>query len=183
MFFLADEHGSRIGVTSGARGRAGDRRDRRADSHGRRAGRLLEAGGWRFNTGVHGARRSTSARSPPAAARGRGARRRVQRGPADPAVGARRGDLASKALLERLDPEDAAAVGLEPQRMTYTTVAELPHAARRRCATRGRLRSRAAAAVGEARRGPERPGASPWARPAPCRRRTSWLPPPGSARK
>jgi hypothetical protein len=36
--------------------------------------------------------------------------------------------LASKALLERLDPEDARAVGLEPQRMTYQTVGELPHA-------------------------------------------------------
>jgi hypothetical protein len=36
--------------------------------------------------------------------------------------------LASKAVLERLDPEDAAAIGLEPQRMTYCTVAELPHA-------------------------------------------------------
>jgi hypothetical protein len=36
--------------------------------------------------------------------------------------------LASKALLERLDAEDAEAIGVSPQRMTYTTVAELPHA-------------------------------------------------------
>ena len=73
--------------------------------------------------------------------------------------------------------EVAAAVGLEPQRMTYTTVAELPHAPRSAGATRGRLRSPSCrSSGGEARRGPERPGASPWARPAPCRRRTSGSP-------
>ena len=36
--------------------------------------------------------------------------------------------LASKALLERLDADDAAALGIDPGRMTYSTVAELPHA-------------------------------------------------------
>jgi class 3 adenylate cyclase len=36
--------------------------------------------------------------------------------------------LASKDLLERLDPEDAGALGLDPQRLTYTPLAELPTA-------------------------------------------------------
>lgn len=33
--------------------------------------------------------------------------------------------LASKALMERLDPEDAAALGLDPNRITYTALADL----------------------------------------------------------
>jgi class 3 adenylate cyclase len=36
--------------------------------------------------------------------------------------------LASKALLERLDPQDAVALGLRPERMTYVPLAELPTA-------------------------------------------------------
>jgi class 3 adenylate cyclase len=36
--------------------------------------------------------------------------------------------LASKVLLERLDPGDAAALGLRPERMTYIPLAELPTA-------------------------------------------------------
>jgi class 3 adenylate cyclase len=33
--------------------------------------------------------------------------------------------LASKELLERLEPDDAAALGLEPDRLTYTPLADL----------------------------------------------------------
>ena len=33
--------------------------------------------------------------------------------------------LASKDLLERLDPDDAAALGLDPDRVTYTRLSEL----------------------------------------------------------
>jgi class 3 adenylate cyclase len=36
--------------------------------------------------------------------------------------------LASKELLERLDSEDATALSLEPSRLTYTPLAELPTA-------------------------------------------------------
>ena len=36
--------------------------------------------------------------------------------------------LASKSLLERLDASDAAALGIDPDTMTYTTIAELPNA-------------------------------------------------------
>jgi class 3 adenylate cyclase len=36
--------------------------------------------------------------------------------------------LASKELLERLDPDDARALGLDPARITYTLLAELPSA-------------------------------------------------------
>ena len=36
--------------------------------------------------------------------------------------------LASKDLLERLDPEDAAALDLDPARITYTPLADLPTA-------------------------------------------------------
>jgi class 3 adenylate cyclase len=36
--------------------------------------------------------------------------------------------LASKELLERLDPEDAQALGLDPGRLTYTPLADLPTA-------------------------------------------------------
>ncbi len=33
--------------------------------------------------------------------------------------------LASKDLMERLDPDDAAALGLDPDRVTYTALADL----------------------------------------------------------
>jgi class 3 adenylate cyclase len=33
--------------------------------------------------------------------------------------------LASKELLERLDPDDAAALGLDPDRITYTLLGDL----------------------------------------------------------
>jgi len=36
--------------------------------------------------------------------------------------------LASKALIERLDPEDAATLGLDPDRVTYTPLADMPTA-------------------------------------------------------
>jgi class 3 adenylate cyclase len=36
--------------------------------------------------------------------------------------------LASKALMERLEPEDAASLGLDPDRVTYTPLADLPRA-------------------------------------------------------
>ena len=36
--------------------------------------------------------------------------------------------LASKALIERLDSEDAATVGVDPDHIVYRTVAELPGA-------------------------------------------------------
>ena len=36
--------------------------------------------------------------------------------------------LASKELLERLGPDDAAALGLAPARLTYTPLADLPTA-------------------------------------------------------
>jgi hypothetical protein len=36
--------------------------------------------------------------------------------------------LASKELLERLEPDDAAALDLDPDRVTYTTLADLPTA-------------------------------------------------------
>ena len=36
--------------------------------------------------------------------------------------------LASKELLERLAPDDAAALGLSPHRITYTPLADLPTA-------------------------------------------------------
>jgi class 3 adenylate cyclase len=36
--------------------------------------------------------------------------------------------LASKELLERLDREDAATIGLDPDRITYTPLADLPTA-------------------------------------------------------
>ena len=36
--------------------------------------------------------------------------------------------LASKALVERLDPDDAAALDLNPDRVTYIALADLPTA-------------------------------------------------------
>lgn len=36
--------------------------------------------------------------------------------------------LASKNLIERLDPDDAAVVGIDPDRLRYTPVADLPTA-------------------------------------------------------
>jgi class 3 adenylate cyclase len=36
--------------------------------------------------------------------------------------------LASKTLIERLDPEDAAALDLDPDHVTYTPLADLPAA-------------------------------------------------------
>ena len=129
-FFLADEHGSR---SSAARAALEVAREiaaiaEQTISNGR-AGRLLDAGGWRFNTGVHWG--STLYIGQVAT----GARLEVQ------ALGdefnealriqqtARGGaTLASKAVLERLDADDAAALGIDPGRMTYSTVGELPHA-------------------------------------------------------
>ncbi len=130
-FFLADEHGSRSRPRHGRRSRSPGRSPQIAEriAAGGRAGRLLDAGGWRFNTGVHWGSTlyigqiATGGRLEVAALGDEfNEALRIQQS-------ARGGvTLASKALLERLDPEDAEAVGLEPQRMTYTTVAELPHA-------------------------------------------------------
>ena len=36
--------------------------------------------------------------------------------------------LASKALIERLDAEDARGIGLDPERVVYRTIGELPGA-------------------------------------------------------
>jgi class 3 adenylate cyclase len=36
--------------------------------------------------------------------------------------------LASKSLIERLDPDDAAALGIDPDRVSYTALADLPTA-------------------------------------------------------
>jgi len=36
--------------------------------------------------------------------------------------------FASKALMERLDPNDASALGLDPDHVTYTPLADLPTA-------------------------------------------------------
>ena len=49
--------------------------------------------------------------------------------------------LASKALIERLDPDDAAALGLDPDRITYIPLADLPTATERPDATLRRSRS------------------------------------------
>ena len=129
-FFLAEEHGSRSAAALAALEVAREIATiaERIATDGR-AGRLLEAGGWRFNTGVHwgstlyigqiatGGRLEVGALGDEF-----NEALRIQQS-------ARGGvTLASKALLERLDADDAAAVGVEPQRMTYCTVAELPHA-------------------------------------------------------
>jgi class 3 adenylate cyclase len=129
-FFLADEHGSRSAAARAALEVAAEiAKIAKRTAEGGRAGRLLEAGGWRFNTGVHWG--STLYIGQVAT----GGRLEVQ------ALGdefnealrmqqtARGGaTLASKALIERLDADDAQALGLQPGRMTYCTVAELPHA-------------------------------------------------------
>jgi class 3 adenylate cyclase len=129
-FFLADDHDSRSGAARAALEVAGEIAAiaERTVADGR-AGRLLEAGGWRFNTGVHWG--STLYIGQVAT----GGRLEVQ-ALGDEFNEALRiqqtarggGTLASKALLERLDADDAAALGIDPGRMTYTTVGELPHA-------------------------------------------------------
>jgi class 3 adenylate cyclase len=129
-FFLADEHGSRSAASRAALELAQEIAAiaERVASDGR-AGRLLEAGGWRFNTGVHWGSTlyigqiATGGRLEVAALGDEfNEALRIQQS-------ARGGvTLASKALLERLDPGDAEAVGVRPERMTYRTVAELPHA-------------------------------------------------------
>jgi class 3 adenylate cyclase len=129
-FFLADEHGSRSAASRAALQVAHEiAAIAERVATGGRAGRLLEAGGWRFNTGVHWGSTlyigqiATGGRLEVAALGDEfNEALRIQQS-------ARGGvTLASKSLLERLDPDDAAAIGVEPQRMTYTTVAELPHA-------------------------------------------------------
>jgi class 3 adenylate cyclase len=129
-FFLSDEHGSRSAAARAALEVAAEIATiAQRTAAGGRAGRLLEGGGWRFNTGVHWG--STLYIGQVAT----GGRLEVQ------ALGdefnealrmqqtARGGaTLVSKALMERLDAEDAVALGIEPGRMTYSTIAELPHA-------------------------------------------------------
>jgi len=44
--------------------------------------------------------------------------------------------LAPKELLERLEPDDADALGLDPDRVTYTPLATFPRRPRRPGATR-----------------------------------------------
>ena len=129
-FFLAEEHGSR---SAAARAAIEVAREISAIADriaaGGRAGRLLEAGGWRFNVGVHWGSTlyigqiATGGRLEVAALGDEfNEALRIQQS-------ARGGvTLASKALLERLDPDDAAAIGVRPDRMTYCTVAELPYA-------------------------------------------------------
>ena len=129
-FFLADDHGSRSAAARAALETAQDIASIAEEvAVGGRAGRLLEAGGWRFNTGVHWGstlyigQMATGGRLEVAALGDEfNEALRIQQS-------ARGGvTLASKALLERLDTDDADAIGVSPQRMTYTTVAELPHA-------------------------------------------------------
>lgn len=129
-FFLAEEHGSRSAAARAALETAGEIAEIAARiATGGRAGRLLEAGAWRFNTGVHWGSTlyigqvATGGRLEVAALGDEfNEALRIQQS-------ARGGvTLASKALLERLDADDAAAVGVAPERMTYCTVAELPHA-------------------------------------------------------
>ncbi len=129
-FFLADDHGSKSGAARAAIEVAREigAIAERTVSDGR-AGRLLEAGGWRFNSGVHWG--STLYIGQVAT----GGRLEVQ------ALGdefnealriqqTARGGIAyaSKALLERLDSADAAALGIDPGRMTYSTLGDLPYA-------------------------------------------------------
>ena len=129
-FFLADELGSRSAASRAALEVAGEiAAIAQRVAAGGRAGRLLEEAGWRFNTGVHWGSTlyigqiATGGRLEVAALGDEfNEALRIQQS-------ARGGvTLASKALLERLDPDDAAAVGVRPERITYTTVAELPHA-------------------------------------------------------
>lgn len=129
-FFLADEHGSRSAASRAALEVAQEiAAIAERVATGGRAGRLLEAGGWRFNTGVHWGSTlyigqiATGGRLEVAALGDEfNEALRIQQS-------ARGGvTLASKAVIERLDPEDAAAVGAHPERMTYCTVADLPHA-------------------------------------------------------
>jgi class 3 adenylate cyclase len=148
-FFLADEHGSR---SAAARAAIEVAREIAAITDrvaaGGRAGRLIGQGGWRFNTGVHWG--STLYIGQLAT----GGRLEVQ------ALGdefnealriqqtARGGaTLASKAVIERLDPDDAAALGLRPDRMTYTTIAELPDASQKAIRDAGTI---AVTALGDA---------------------------------
>jgi class 3 adenylate cyclase len=129
-FFLADEHGSRSAAARAAVETAHEIAELAEQiATGGRAGRLLEAGGWRFNTGVHWGSTlyigqiATGGRLEVAALGDEfNEALRIQQS------GRGGVTLASKALLERLDADDALAIGVEPQRMTYTTVAELPHA-------------------------------------------------------
>jgi class 3 adenylate cyclase len=129
-FFLVDELGGR---SAAARAALEVARELTAVAEriatGGRAGRLLDAACWRLNTGVHWGSTlyigqvATGGRLEVAALGDEfNEALRIQQS-------ARGGvTLASKALLERLDPDDAAAIGIHPERMTYSTVAELPDA-------------------------------------------------------
>ena len=129
-FFLADDHGSRSTAArvaiEAARDIAG-LADRVAKSTA--AGRLLGPDQWRINIGIHWGstlyigQMATGGRLEVAALGDEfNEALRIQMTADDGAA------LASKALIERLDAEDAEALGLEPERMTYRTVAELPTA-------------------------------------------------------
>ena len=70
----------------------------------------------------------------------------------------RRPPLASKALVERLSDEDAGALGIDPTRTRYTTLAELPTATEK--ARRDARRSPSARSSGARPNGVRRRGGS-----------------------
>jgi class 3 adenylate cyclase len=129
-FFLADDHGSRSAAarlaieTAREIEKVAERVGRSTD-----AGRLLGPDGWRLNVGIHWGSTvyigqiATGGRLEVAALGDEfNEALRLQQTAVDGAA------LASKALLERLDASDAAALGIDPDAMTYTTIAELPSA-------------------------------------------------------
>ena len=129
-FFLADDHGSRSAAARIAIEAAREiaaLADRISSQTS--AGRLLGPGEWRINIGIHWGstlyigQMATGGRLEVAALGDEfNEALRIQMTADNGAA------LASKALIERLDDEDAEALGLEPERMTYTTLAELPTA-------------------------------------------------------
>ncbi|MEA2478286.1 MAG: adenylate cyclase [Thermoleophilaceae bacterium] len=129
-FFLVDDHGSR---SAAARLAIETAREiaRVAEQVGQatQAGKLLGPDGWRLNIGLHWGSTlyigqiATGGRLEVAALGDEfNEALRLQQTARDGAT------LASKALLERLDADDAMALGIDPDRTTYTTLAELPSA-------------------------------------------------------
>jgi len=141
-FFLAEEAGSRSGAarlaieTAREIEKVAERVGRSTD-----AGRLLGPDGWRLNVGIHWGSTvyigqiATGGRLEVAALGDEfNEALRLQQTARDGAA------LASKALLERLDAADAAALGIDPDGMIYTTIAELPSAGAKAVRGRGHRR-------------------------------------------
>jgi class 3 adenylate cyclase len=129
-FFLVEDHGSRSTAarlaieTAREIEQVAERVGRTTD-----AGRLLGPDGWRLNVGIHWGSTvyigqiATGGRLEVAALGDEfNEALRLQQTARDGAA------LASKSLLERLDEADSAALGIDPDAMTYTTIAELPSA-------------------------------------------------------